>query len=91
MFFFIKIKVTVCFQTSSVQNGILKLYLQDIKGTIVSSVFFLMILFPDHELVPSRGIFTFYNVGYCVFEPDISPTGEGKIPLKDPRSCRFSM
>lgn len=81
----------VCFQTSGGQNGILKLYLQDIKSIIVSLYFFLMILFPDHELVPSIGIFTFYNVGYCVLEPDISPAREGKIPLQDPCSCRFSI
>lgn len=54
-----------------------------LKKQSLTCIFFL-ILFPNHEFLPSMGTFTSYNIGCCVLQPDAYAPKEGKLPLRGP-------
>lgn len=81
-------KLVVSFQTSSIWNGMLKLYSQDIKGTIVNLYFFSYFCF---QIMWEPSLLTILGV---VFFNQTLSTRRGKAPLQGSFSrisalCRF--
>lgn len=74
--------VMVCFQTSSLWNGILKLYLQEVKGTIINLYFFPNSVSKSWATA-FRGKLHFLHYRVLCSSARCVSTQEGNAPLQD--------